>query len=144
MVDSLPFGAMRPPSQDEAAALLSPDDAKLLTEVGFLAAASGDVLRAERIFGGLARLRPGRAYPCVGLAVAWMNAGRAADAVVLLEKAQATDVEERATLDAWRGFALQLAGRSGESRRVLDTLAESDGEAGRLARGLLGLAQEGK
>ncbi|QEI09503.1 tetratricopeptide repeat protein [Pigmentiphaga aceris] len=112
--------------------------------MGFLAAASGDVSRAERIFNGLARLRPGRAYPSVGLAVAWMNAGRAADAVVLLEKAQTSDPEERATLDAWRGFALQLAGRISESRRVLDTLAAKDGDAGVLARGLLGLAQEGK
>jgi predicted Zn-dependent protease len=143
MVDTLPFAAIQPPA-DQAAGLLSPDDARLLTEVGFLAAASGDVLRAERIFGGLARLRPGRAYPSVGLAVAWMNAGRAADAVVLLEKAQATDPEERATLDAWRGFALQLAGRTGESRRVLDTLAAQEGDAGHLARGLLGLAQERK
>lgn len=143
MVDSSPFNAGRPPAI-EAAELLSPYDARLLTEVGFLAAATGDVLRAERIFGGLARLRPGRAYPSVGLAVAWMNAGRAADAVVLLEKAQATDPEERATLDAWRGFALQLAGRIGESRRVLDTLAAQEGDAGRLARGLLGLAQADK
>lgn len=143
MVDTLPLAAVQPP-EHQAAGLLSSDDARMLTEIGFLAAASGDVLRAERIFGGLARLRPGRAYPQVGLAVAWMNAGRAADAVVLLEKAQATDPEERATLDAWRGFALQLAGRSGESRRVLDTLAATQGDAGQLARGLLGLAQEGK
>lgn len=138
MVDTLPLAAVQPPPE-QAAGLLSPDDARLLTEVGFLAAASGDVLRAERIFGGLTRLRPGRAYPQVGLAVAWMNAGRASDAAVLLEKAQSTDPDERATLDAWRGFALQLAGRSGESRRVLDTLAASEGDAGTLARSLLGL-----
>jgi len=143
MVDLPPFAVPQPPV-DQAAGLLSADDARLLTEVGFLAAASGDVAHAERIFHALARLRPGRAYPQVGLAVAWMNAGRAADAVVLLEKAQANDPEERATLDAWRGFALQLAGRSSESRRVLDTLAALEGDAGRLARGLLGLAQEGK
>jgi len=140
MVDSLSFAACQPP-RDEAAGVLSADDARLLTEVGFLAAASGDVARAERIFNGLARLRPGRAYPSIGLAVAWMNAGRAADAVVLLEKAQATDPEERATLAAWRGFALQLAGRTSESRRVLDTLATQDGDAGRLARSLLGLGK---
>ncbi|WP_222863957.1 tetratricopeptide repeat protein [Pigmentiphaga aceris] len=144
MVDFPSFSAAPPPDSDQAAVLLLPDDAKLLTEIGFLAAASGDVSRAERIFNGLARLRPGRAYPSVGLAVAWMNAGRAADAVVLLEKAQTSDPEERATLDAWRGFALQLAGRISESRRVLDTLAAKDGDAGVLARGLLGLAQEGK
>jgi Flp pilus assembly protein TadD len=140
MVSASPFSASQPPS-DEAAGLLSPDDARLLTEVGFLAAASGDVRRAERIFDGLARLRPGRAYPLVGLAVAWMNAGRAAEAVAMLEKAQTADPEERATLDAWRGFALQLAGRASESRRVLDTLAVEDSDAGRLARSLLGLGK---
>jgi predicted Zn-dependent protease len=143
MVDSLSFAAGQPPS-DGAAGVLSADEARMLTEVGFLAAASGDVPRAERVFNALARLRPGRAYPKVGLAVAWMNAGRAADAVAMLEKAQTTDPEERATLDAWRGFALQLAGRSSESRRVLDTLAAQEGDAGRLARGLLGLAQSDK
>lgn len=86
------------------------------------------------------RLRPDRAYPVVGLAVAWMNASRAPDAVRLLESVVMADPAERILLDAWRGFALQLAGRRAESTRLLETLAEGGTEGARLARALLGLA----
>lgn len=121
--------------------MLSADDARLLAEVGFLAAGAGDAARAETIFNALRRLRPDRAYPVVGLAVAWMNANRAPDAVRLLEGAMAPDPADRALLDAWRGFALQLAGRRAESVRLLETLAMGESEGARLARGLLGMPQ---
>ncbi|MNQ31537.1 hypothetical protein D3C85_449130 [compost metagenome] len=49
------------------------------------------------------------------------------------------DPGERALLDAWRGFALQLAGRNGESRRLLEAVAQGQGDGATLARGLLGL-----
>ncbi|WP_313625259.1 tetratricopeptide repeat protein [Achromobacter sp.] len=127
----------------ETAFVLAADDAKLLTEVGFLAAGAGDVARAETIFKALRRLRPAAAYPLIGLAVAWMNTARAPDAVALLESAVMADPAERALLDAWRGFALQLAGRNGESRRLLESVAGGEGDGATLARGLLGLPQEG-
>lgn len=123
--------------------MLSADDARLLAEVGFLAAGGGDSVRAETIFNALRRLRPDRAYPVVGLAVAWMNASRAPDAVRLLESAVVADPAERILLDAWRGFALQLAGRRAESTRLLETLAGGETEGARLARALLGLAPAG-
>lgn len=121
--------------------MLSADDARLLAEVGFLAAGAGDAARAEIIFNALRRLRPDRAYPVVGLAVAWMNANRAHDAVRLLEGTVAPDPADRALLDAWRGFALQLSGRRAESVRLLETLATGESEGARLARGLLGTPQ---
>lgn len=127
----------------ETAFVLAADDARLLTEVGFLAAGAGDVARAESIFKALRRMRPVAAYPLVGLAVAWMNAGRAPEAVTLLESATISDPAERALLDAWRGFALQLSGRNGESRRLLETVARGEGDGPALARGLLGLPREG-
>ncbi|ASC64054.1 hypothetical protein EUC41_15810 [Achromobacter denitrificans] len=129
-------------SQETAVVLLA-DDAKLLSEVGFLAAGAGDSARAETIFSALRRLRPGRAYPVIGLAVTWLNAGRAPDAVRLLESAVLADPAERPLLDAWRGFALQLAGRSQESARLLEAVALGGGDGARLARALLGLPQEG-
>lgn len=122
-----------------AGAVLAPDEVRLLTEIGFLAAASGDVPRAETIFGLLARIRPDRLFPSLGLAVAWMNAGRAADAAALLEKAACADDEERAWRDAWRGFALQLAGRSAQSRSVLEKAVQEHGTSATFARSLLGL-----
>lgn len=42
---------------------LAADAAHLLTEVGFLAAAMGDMVNAEPIFKALRLFRPDRAYP---------------------------------------------------------------------------------
>jgi len=123
----------------ETAFVLAADDARLLTEVGFLAAGAGDAARAETIFKALRRVRPGAAYPLIGLAVACLNSARASEAVALLESAVIADPAERALLDAWRGFALQLAGRNGESRRLLEAVARGEGDGAQLARGLLGL-----
>ena len=107
-----------------------------------LAAGTGDLKRAGAIFGALCRLRPDRAYPLVGLAVAYLNAGRAADAVRLLEDARLQNPDERGVLLAWRGLALQLAGRSAESRRLFAEAAALPGEGARLARQMLGLPEE--
>ena len=122
--------------------MLEAKDARMLAEVGMLAAGRGDLRRAETIFGGLRLLRPDRAYPLVGLAVARMNAGHAGDAAQLLEPIRLAEPEEQALVQAWRGFALQLAGRSAESQRVLSVAAASSGEGAVLARQLLGLPED--
>ena len=127
----------------ETAFVLDGDDARFLTEVGFLAAGAGDVARAGIVFGALRRVRPGRAYPLIGLAVAHMNAGQAADAVRLLEAAPAADDEERGLMQAWLGLALQVEGRRGESQRVLQSAATAQGEGAALARRLLGMNESG-
>lgn len=120
--------------------MLDAQEARLLAEVGMLAAEAGDVVRADRIFGALRALRPGRAYPYIGLALARLSAGRAAEAVRLLESAAAMDdPAERGVVDAWRGLALQLAGYAAESRRVLNESAAMPGEGATMARRLLGL-----
>ncbi|MBV7485203.1 tetratricopeptide repeat protein [Bordetella sp. BOR01] len=134
-----PQGATGTAVSAETAFVLDADEARLLAEIGLLAAAAGDVARAGTIFGALRQVRPTRAYPSIGLAVAYMNAGQAAQAVQLLENAPAADAGELGTLHAWRGLALQLSGRNAESRRVLQAVAGQDGEGARLARSLLGL-----
>jgi len=75
------------------------------------------------------------------LAVARLNAGRADEAVRLLEQGEASAAGERTLLAAWRGLALQLAGRNAESVRLLQACADTDagGEGAALARSLLGL-----
>jgi len=123
---------------EQTAVVLSADEIRLLTEIGFVAAGRGDVPRARQVFEALAVLRPQRAFPRIGLAVALLNAGQAREAVEVLERAPLQDAEERAMLDAWRGFALQLAARRGESLRVLSRVAAGQGEAAALARSLLG------
>jgi thioredoxin-like negative regulator of GroEL len=123
----------------ETAFVLDADEARLLAEIGMLAAGTGDLKHADAVFGALRRLRPGRAYPLVGLAVARLNAGRAAEAAQVLEEAAPSEPEERAVAQAWRGLALQLAGRGGESLRLLQETVHLPGEGARLARQLLGL-----
>jgi len=140
-----PSGASSPGFQavsSETAFVLEADDARFLTEIGMLAAGRGDVRRADPIFNALRRVRPDRAYPLVGLAVARLNAGRAAEAARLLEDAEFTDPEEQALARAWCGLALQLAGRGAESRRALTDAAALPGEGAALARRMLGLAVE--
>lgn len=101
-------------------ALIASTDIRLLTEVGFLAAAQGDVRRAEVIFRALQRVRPAASFPYVGLAAALMNAGRADEAVrVLDEGVEEGGPQDLPELQAFRGLALQLAGRASESMRAL-------------------------
>ena len=115
--------------------LLNSDEIRLLTEVGFLAAGRGYVSRAERIFGALQRLRPQRAFAPIGLAMAYMNVGRHDEAAGILAYAAAqVEPAEQAELDAFRGLALQLAGRSAESVRALKSAGENH-----LAHTMLGL-----
>jgi len=129
---------------EETAFVLDSREARLLVEVGFLAAAGGDVERADTIFGALQGVRPGRAYPAIGQAVALMNAGRAAVAAVRLEQAHGADAIEQAQIDAWRGLALQLSGRQAHSRKVLEQVAtQGEGEGRSLARILLGWDDDG-
>ncbi|CUI27988.1 hypothetical protein BI147_19090 [Achromobacter xylosoxidans] len=129
---------------DETAFVLDADDARILAEVGFLAAGRGDVAHADSIFLALRALRPGRAYPWLGLAVARLNADSADEAVRLLEQGEVSAPGERALLTAWRGLALQLAGRKAESTRLLRACAQGgEGDEGAaLARSLLGLQNE--
>lgn len=91
-----------------------------MVEVGFLASALGDVPNAEVIFAALTELEPSKAAPYLGLGLAYLNARRAQDAVDVLEKgASMVDAEDLPELQAVRALALQLAGRSAESQRLL-------------------------
>ena len=96
------------------------DDIRLLTEVGFLAAARGDLQRAQQIFGALERLRPNAAFPCIGMAVTLLNTGKPVEAVQELDRGlQRVPPADAADLHAFRGLALQKAGRQSESQRAL-------------------------
>lgn len=145
MIDRVDAGSATAVS-GETAFVLDADDARILAEVGFLAAGRGDVAHADAIFQALRALRPGRAYPWLGLVVARLNAGRADEAVRLLEQGEASAAAERGVLAPWRGLALQLAGRNAESTRLLQTCAQGrEGDEGvALARSLLGLETETK
>lgn len=126
-------------------ALPDSDDIHLLTEIGFLAAGRGDLVRAEAIFGALALLRPHKAFAHVGLAMALMNRGRHAEAARRIEHISLPEAAERELLGAVRGLALQLDRRTAEASRLLQSIASQHTDAGaepsdgvRLARRLLG------
>lgn len=80
-------------------------------------------------------LRPQRAFAHVGLAMAYLNGGRKEDAADVLWRAlgMVEDPAERAEIEAFRGLALQLAGRSSESVRALQAAG-----AHPLAKAMLG------
>ena len=106
--------------------LLDANEVRLLTEVGFLAAARADVQRAEAIFGALAVLRPDRNFPYIGLAMAYLNADRRDDAVQALDRgAPLVREDDQGELQSVRALALQLAGRAGESQRALQAAGAS-------------------
>jgi len=122
---------------------LDSNDIRQLTEIGFLAAARGDLVRAGRIFGALERVRPAQAAVYMGLALAALNAGRPEEALPPLERGlRAVDAADRDLLHALRGLALQLAGRSAEGQRAL--ASAGDHPLARVMRGDLPAAIEGK
>ena len=128
-------------ASSKSAFVLDAADAKLLTEIGFIAAYRGDVARTDAIFDALASIRPGRAYPWVGKALARFHVGRANEAAQFLEQVASTDEDEAALLQAWRGLALQLSGHAGQARTLLEQLTSGTGPGHVLARSLLGLPE---
>jgi predicted Zn-dependent protease len=120
--------------------LLDEDEAvRLLSEIGYAAVHHGLGDRAAPIFTALAVLRPQNAAAGIGRGLTAMAAGRAEEAVrVLQQEALAVDPESR-TARAMFGLALRYAGRNHDSRRVLEQLiAEGDEDSSaRLARELL-------
>jgi len=122
--------------------LLSAEDARLLTQLGFSALKHGFLARAEAIFVGLRIAREARAYPCVGLAMVAIARRQVESAVAVLENVALVDPAEQSIVDAYRGLALQLAGRHRESQVALRASLESGchSEGALLARTMLDLA----
>lgn len=120
---------------------LDGDEIRLLTEVGMALAGTGQPAPACAIFDGLRTLRPQRAFAHVGRALALLNAGRAEEAARGLRDALPLVSDERPTVEAFLGLALQLAGRSAESQRMFATAAAADPalDGVVMARRMLGL-----
>lgn len=112
----------------EALSLPDSEDVRLLTEIGFLASARGDVSRAEVIFGALSLSRSDEAFPHIGLATALMNARRPGEAAALLAKIAIPPGADSDLAQAMRGLALQLDGQTTQSTRVLRDLTDRQSE----------------
>ncbi len=141
-------------------AILLADEVRLLTEIGFLAAASPVLLpECQRLFRQLMVLRPRRAFPCIGLASAFLNQGRAEEAATVMAEglvrqraewageppdAESFDPsEDPAMMQVFLGLCLLAAKRTAEGQQVLGALLNSCDHplVTRIARGLLGLPQ---
>jgi tetratricopeptide (TPR) repeat protein len=104
---------------------LASNEIRLLAELGFMAAASGQVATATEIFESLIRLRPTKAFPYVGKAVALLYVGSFPVAIELL--AAATQVVETDQEQIWIYLALafQRSGLVGKARIILNHLLDS-------------------
>lgn len=117
--------------------VLAVESIRELTEIGFMAATTGRSDMAEIIFNGLLGLHPRGASAELGLAITWMFAQRPMEAAALLERTTATSPAEYAVITAWHGLALQLAGRNGQARKLLEKAATSESAGGAFACQLL-------
>lgn len=106
----------------KAASTFESHEIHVLTEIGFLAAGVGQLDHALRIFEALHLMRPLRAFPMVGKAIALMNTHQNTQAVECLESIKLPDAQEQAQLDVWLGFALQQAGHHHAARRILRSI----------------------
>ena len=101
-----------------AASLMSTEEIRLLSSLGFMAARSGHVVPAIRIFEGLAVLRKDKAFPYVGLALAMICVGAYGDAANVLRERGLVACPNDPEIEAYLGLALQLAGRMSEAMAV--------------------------
>lgn len=122
------------------AAEFPPELVQMLVEVGYLAAGSGRAAQALAIMDGVKAMRPDRAAPYVGTALAHLNAGRPAEAVRVLreEGLAAVAANEADSVRVFLALALQIDGRPRECLEMLDRIPPDCGEEGmlRLARSL--------
>jgi len=116
---------------------LDREDIRLLVEIGFLAAGRGLLSQAEAIFTAVLLLRPDKAVGYVGMAMALLNAGRAADAIICLQEARLPTGEEDDLVRAFQGLALQLDRRAFESVGLLRALAYQPLPAAGATEGML-------
>ncbi len=108
------------PAKDALTAdsLMTPAEIRLLSALGFMAARSGHVVPAIRIFEGLTVLRKDKAFPYVGLALAMICVGAYGDAARVLRERGLLACPGDPEIEAYLGLALQLAGRMSEAAAV--------------------------
>lgn len=118
---------------------LTSDEVRLLTEIAVVAIGRRDPDRARQLFAALCELRPDVDFPYIGLAVALMSGGRAADAVKLLAQAEQR-FPASAEIQTHLGMALLLNDRRTHGTAILNRVVrrrDIGQQDKRLARALL-------
>ncbi len=108
--------------QMQVGSLMSAAEIRLLSALGFMAARSGHVVPAIRIFEGLAILRKDKAFPYIGLALAMICVGAYGDAASVLRERGLIACPEDPEILAYLGLALQLSGRASEATAIKHSL----------------------
>ena len=111
-------------SAADAALPLNSDAMRLVAEIGFIGAETGQAAAARALFEALLILRPDSTLPHIGLALAALAADRPEDAVRMLRdnglKQHAGDIE----LMAFMGLAMHAAGRPAQARDILQSVVD--------------------
>jgi hypothetical protein len=117
---------MNSPSKTSDLEGMGSEQIRMLAAIGFMAARSGLIVPAVRIFEGLAVLRPNKAFPFVGLSLAHICVGSHAEAIQILIQRGLKVCPDDPELVAYLAVALQLAGRTAEAQQIYDGFSLSD------------------
>ena len=112
------------------------EEMRTLVRIGFHGLFNGRPALALRLFEALTHLRPDRAFPYVGRALALTMVGRAGEAVRVLEGEGRIACPKDESITLFLGVALHFDGRLSRARQVLSSVAEN-AEGAALARELL-------
>ena len=104
---------------------LASNEIRLLAELGFMAAASGQVAAATEIFEALIRLRPTKAFPYVGKAVAFLYVGSFTSAIELLSLASQIVETDQEQIWIYLALAFQRNGFVDKARKIFNHLLDS-------------------
>ena len=104
---------------------LASNEIRLLAELGFMAAASGQLAIATEIFDSLIYLRPKKAFPYVGKSIAFLYVGLIAAAVGLLSAASQVVETDQEQIWIYLALAFQRMGDLAKARKILDFLLDS-------------------
>ena len=104
---------------------LASNEIRLLAELGFMAAASGQVAAASEIFESLIRLRPTKAFPYVGKAVSLLYVGSFSGAVELLMAATKVVEIDQEQIWIYLALAFQRSGLVVKAKKIFEHLLNS-------------------
>ena len=104
---------------------LASNEIRLLAELGFMSAANGQVSAATEIFDALIRLRPTKAFPYVGKAVALLFVGSIPAAIELLLAATQKVETDQEQIWIYLALAFQRNGVVDKARKILNHLLDS-------------------
>jgi len=116
---------------------LRPEEIRSLVSIGFHGLLNGKHEAALRLFEGLGVLRPHAPFPRIGSALSLIAAGRAEEAIRVLERTHEL-LPQNDEVRVFLGMTLRIASREHQARAVLATLVGRDAQepAARLARRL--------